>query len=145
MIVLSNITSFKHEKVRNEICHHDAIKWNVKPKLPQQTSFGILFMEIGKNRVLRRFCVKTAERCSQKTCVKFGRCYGNQGWEEAVEITLCLKMRLFKLSKSFKSLAQGVLEILGEVCLGGGGGDNALPPPPRNLVGIGLMGDVCQL
>ena len=29
--------------------------------------------------------MKTVEICCSKTCVNFGRCYGNQGWAEAVE------------------------------------------------------------
>ena len=35
--------------------------------------------------VLERFFMKTVEICCSKTCVSFGRCYGNQGWAEAVE------------------------------------------------------------
>ena len=34
----------------------------------------------------------------------------------------------FKLSESFKTVAEGVLEIFEEVYLGGGGG--TIPPPP---------------
>ena len=57
--------------------------------------------------------MKTAEMCFSKTCVKFGRCYGNQGWAEAVERQFfVLKISLFEFLESFKSVAQGVLEIL---------------------------------
>ena len=31
-----------------------------------------------------------------KTCINFGRCYGNQGWAEAVEKYIFLKIRSFK-------------------------------------------------
>ena len=79
--------------------------------------------------------MKTAEMRFSKTCVNFGRCYGNQGWAEAVEKQFfVLKISLFKLSESFESIAQGVLEIFEKVYLGGGGD---VPPPP--LVGIGIM------
>ena len=64
------------------------------------------------------------------------RCYGNQGWAEAVEkLIFIFQFNSFKLSESFKSVAQGFPEIFEEVYLGGGGGHN-VPPP---LVGIGLM------
>ena len=67
--------------------------------------------------------MKTAEMCCSKTCVKFGHCFGNQGWAEAVQkYFFVLKMSSFKISKSFKSVVQGDLEIFEEVHLGGGGG-----------------------
>ena len=78
---------------------------------------------------------KTAEMCFSKTCVNFGRCYGNQEWTESVEkYFLVFQSSSFKLSGSFKFIDQGVLEIFKEVYLGGGGG-TMLPPSP---VGIGL-------
>ena len=51
--------------------------------------------------------MKTVEVCCSRTCVKFGRCYGNQGWTE----TVFLKISSFEKSESFNSVAQGVLEI----------------------------------
>ena len=81
--------------------------------------------------------MKTSEICCSKTCVNFGRSYCNQGWTEAVKIYFCvLKITSFKLSKRFKSVAQGILEIFEEVYLGGGGGGSNAPPPPA-LAGIG--------
>ena len=72
--------------MRNENCHQDVIKRTIKPKFPQQTTFGTLFVEIAqKRRVLVSFCMKTVETCFAKTCVKFGHCYGNHGWAEVVE------------------------------------------------------------
>ena len=80
--------------------------------------------------------MKTAEMRFSKTCVNFERCYGNQGWAEAVEKYIFIfQFNSFKLSESFKSVAQGVPEIFEEVYLGGGG--HNVPPPP--LVGIGLI------
>ena len=73
------------------------------------------------------------EKCRNvlsKSCINFGRCYGNQGWAEVVENKF-LFCKLVKLSESFESVAQGVLEIFEEVYLGGGG---TMCP----LVGIGL-------
>ena len=62
-----------------------------------------------------------------KTCVNFERCYGNQGWAEAVEKYIFIfQFNSFKLSESFKSVAQGVPEIFEEVYLGG----HNVPPPP---------------
>ena len=56
--------------------------------------------------------MKTVEICCSKTCVNFGRCYGNQGWAEAVENQmLFFKISSFEKSESFNSVAQGVLEI----------------------------------
>ena len=46
-----------------------------------------------------------------------------------------LEISSFKLSESFKSVAQGLLEIFEVVYLGGGGGAEC---PPPCLVGIGL-------
>ena len=83
-IVLPNLRSLKHEKERKTKIV--TTRWNVKPKFPQQTTFGTLFMEIAnKRRVLLSFSMKTAEMCFSKTCVNFGRCYGNQGGAEEVE------------------------------------------------------------
>ena len=63
-----SIVQFKVVEERKRVwkvnCHQDAVKQNIKPKLPQQTPFGTLFMEIAKNpRVLGSFCMKTAEMC----------------------------------------------------------------------------------
>ena len=56
--------------------------------------------------------MKTVKKCCSKTCFKFGRCYGNQGWAETVEHQMFfLKINSFKNSESFNSVAQGVLEI----------------------------------
>ena len=72
--------------------------------------------------------MKTAEMRFSKTCVNFERCYGNQGWAEAVKkYVFIFQFNLFKLSESFKSVAQGVPEIFEEVYLGG---HNVPPPPP---------------
>ena len=60
--------------------------------------------------------MKTAEMCFSKTCANFGRCYGNQGWAKVVEKSVFgLQISPFKLSESFKSVAQGVVEIFEEV------------------------------
>ena len=71
---------------RNENCHQDAIKRNIKPKFSPQTPFRTVFVGIANNS---QFCgvlyMKTAKMCFSKTCVNFGRCYGNQGWAEVVE------------------------------------------------------------
>ena len=78
--------------------------------------------------------MKTVEICCSKTCVNFGRCYGNQGWAETVENQiLFLKISSFDKSESFNSVAQGVLEIFWKVYLGGGGGTMCPPPPPPAL------------
>ena len=72
--------------------------------------------------------MKTVEICCSKTCVNFGRCYGNQGWAEAVENQmLFLNISSFEKSESFNSVAQGVLEIFQKVYLGGGA--QCAPPP----------------
>ena len=86
--------------------------------LPQQTTCGTLFMEIAnKCRVRVSFCMKTAEMYFSKTCFNFARCYGNQGWAEDAEKEICvLKISSFKLSESFKSVAQGFPEIFEKVC-----------------------------
>ena len=68
-----------------------------------------------------------------KNMRQLGRCYGNQGWAKAVEIFL--KISLFKMSESFKSVALGVLEEVYLVVGGGGGGECA---------GIGLMEILAQ-
>ena len=66
---------------------------------------------------------------------KFGCLYGNQGWAGAVENQIfALKIKSFKISERFKSLAQGVLEVFQEVYRGVG--HNVPPPPPP--VGVGL-------
>ena len=58
----------------------------LKPKFPRQTSFWLLFMELEKKLwVPGSFCIETDEMCFSKTCVKFGRCYDNQRWAEAVD------------------------------------------------------------
>ena len=78
--------------------------------------------------------------CS-KTCVNFGRCYGNQGWAEAVEqFFFVLKITSFKLSECFKSVAQGVLEIFEEVYLGDTLCAPPSPPPPCWLGYFRLIG-----
>ena len=70
--------------------------------------------------------MKTVEICCSKTCVNFGRCYGNQGWAETVENQIrFLKISSFEKSESFNSVAQGVLEIFWKVYLGG-----TMCPPP---------------
>ena len=72
----------------------------------------------------------TAEMCFSKACIKFGRCYGNQGWAQAVEkYFFALEVSLFNLSERSKTVAEGVREIFEEVYLGGGGGHCAPPPP----------------
>ena len=72
--------------------------------------------------------MKTAEMRFSKTCVNFERCYGNQGWAEAVQKQIFIfQFNSFKLSESFKSVAQGVPEIFEEVYLGG---RHNVPPPP---------------
>ena len=48
VIVLSNLRSLKLEKSANENYHQDAIKLNIWPKFPQQTTFGTLVKEIAK-------------------------------------------------------------------------------------------------
>ena len=79
-------------------------------------------MELAKiRRVLVSFCMKTAEMSFSKTRVKFGRSYGNQGWERRLKnIFFVLQINSFKFSESFKSVAQGVFEIFEEVYLGEG-------------------------
>ena len=53
--------------MRNENCHQDAIKRNIKPKFPPQTTFGTLVMETAqKRRVLVSVLMKTAEMFFQK-------------------------------------------------------------------------------
>ena len=77
----------------------------------------------------------------QKHASNFWRCYGNQGWADAVEIFF-LKMSSFTWSESFKAVAEGVLEIFDEVYRGrGGGGGHNVPP----LVGIGLSDNLARL
>ena len=50
--------------------------------------------------------MKTAEICCSKTCVNFGRCYGNQAWAETVENQMhFLKICSFEKSESFNSVA----------------------------------------
>ena len=129
VIVLSNLRGLKHKKrVRNENCHQDAITRNIKPKFPQQTTFfGTRSMEL------------FAWKCQNvlfKTCIKIGRCYGQQGWADAVEkYTVMLQINSFKLSESLKSVAQGVLEIFEEVYLGG-----TMSPPPLFEKGLMVSG-----
>ena len=66
---------------------------------------------------------ETAKMCFSKKCVNFGRCYGNHGLAEAFEKSIIvLKISSFKFAESFKSVAQGVLEIFEQVYMGGGGG-----------------------
>ena len=85
--------------------------------------------------------MKTVEICCSKTCVNFGRCYGNQGWAEVVENQmLFLKISSFEKSESFNSVAQGVLEIFQKVYLGGGGGTMCPPPPALDRVKASLQG-----
>ena len=75
-------------------------------------------MEIAENVELwGTFCMKVAEMCcSKSSCgVNFGRCYGKQGWAEAVKKYFLLKITSIKLSESLKSVPQGVLEIFEEV------------------------------
>ena len=59
-----------------------------------------------------------AEMCFSKACVNFGRCHGNRGWGGGRKIIFVLKISSFKLSESFKSVAQGVPEIFEEMYLG---------------------------
>ena len=91
---------------------------------------GIPFMEFSKNPgVLGSFCKKTAEMC----CSKY-----TSNWDVAIVTKgrrRWLKKLSFKLSESFKSAAQGVLEIFDESVPGGGGGGTMYPNP---LIGIGL-------
>ena len=65
--------------------------------------------------------MKTAEMRFSNTCVDFGRCYANPGYAGAVEkdFLVLIKIKSFKLSEGFKSVAQGVLEIIEEVHQGG--------------------------
>ena len=74
-------------------------------------------MEIAnKRRVLGSYCMKTAEMCFSKTSVHFGRCYGNKEWAKTVKkYVFVSKISSCKLSKRFRSVAHGVLEILEEV------------------------------
>ena len=56
--------------------------------------------------------MKLVEKCCSKTCVDFGRFYGNQGWAETVENQMhFFKISSFDKSESFNSLPQVVLEI----------------------------------
>ena len=74
------------KRVRNENCHQDAIQRNIEPKPSQQIPFRTPFKDIAEDfRVLGDFVWKLVEKCCSKTCVNFGRCYGNQGWAETVE------------------------------------------------------------
>ena len=54
----------------------------------------------------------------------------NQSWRRWLKIIFVLEIGSFKLSESFKSVAQSVLEILEEVYLREGGGNRMFPPPP---------------
>ena len=77
--------------------------------------------------------MKSAEMCFSKTCVNFGRSCGNQGWAEAVENKIfASEISSFKMLESFKSVAQGIVEIFEKV-YGGGGGDN-VPPSVLDMV-----------
>ena len=85
-----SIAQFKvvevRKRVRNENCHQDTIRRNIKPKFPQKTTFGTLLMEIAKKTLSSvSVCMKTAEMCFSKTCINFGRCFGDQRWAQAVE------------------------------------------------------------
>ena len=72
--------------------------------LGSRLTFGIFFMEIAKKPgVLVSICMKNDEVSISKTCVNFGRSYGNQGWAEEVEnLIFVLKMSSFPVSESFK-------------------------------------------
>ena len=135
-----SIVQFKvieaRKRVRNKNFHQDAIKWNIKPTFPQQTPFWTLFMEIANNSEFwGAFRMKSAKTCVSKIWIKFGRCCGSQGWAEVVENSFFCFENEFNFLKSWKSVAQSVLEIFEEVYLGGG---HNVPPRPPPLVGIGL-------
>ena len=133
IILVANLRSWSMEKSVKKNCHKNAFKRNIRPKFPQQSTFRSLFMEKAKKTSsFGELFMKTAEMCFSKTCVNFARCYVNQGWAEGLKNIFVLKIKSFIFSESFKSPAQGVLEIFEEVYLG------AHCAPPPTLVGIGL-------
>ena len=84
-------------------------------------------------------------KCLTKKCVNFGRCYGNQGWTEAVEIqSFVWKLVHLNYQKVSSPYLKAFLRFMRECTWGGGGGSTIPPglekvaqcPPP--LVGLGL-------
>ena len=85
-IVLPILRSLKHEKE----CETKTVTGRHLAEYLAQIfttdySSAILHGSSKKHRVLVSFGMKTAEMRFSKTCVNFERCYGNQGWVEAVE------------------------------------------------------------
>ena len=72
------------------------------------------------------FCMKTAEMCFSKHASTLSVAMVTKGGWGGLKITVCFEISSFKLSESFKSVAQGVLEIFEEVYLG----EKCAPPPP---------------
>ena len=119
------------KRVRNENCHQDAILRNIGPKPSQQIPLRTPFIDMAENfRVLGDFVWKLVEKCCSKTCVNFGRCYGNQRRAETVENQmLFFKISSFDKSESFNTTSRSSWDNL-ESLPGGGGGAQCAPPPP---------------
>ena len=70
---------------REELVHQSGETEYLAQIFTTDYSSAILHGSSKKHRVLVSFGMKTAEMRFSKTCVNFERCYGNQGWAEAVE------------------------------------------------------------
>ena len=85
-IVLPILRSLKHEKsAKRKLSPGRHLAEYLAQIFTTDYSSAILYGSSKKHRVLVSFGMKTAEMRFSKTCVNFERCYGNQGWAEAVE------------------------------------------------------------
>ena len=85
-IVLPILRSLKHEKeCETKLSPGRHLAEYLAQIFTTDYSSAILHGSSKKHRVLVSFGMKTAEMRFSKTCVNFERCYGNQGWAEAVE------------------------------------------------------------
>ena len=56
--------------------------------------------------------MKTVEICCSKTCVNFGRCYGNKGWAETVGGAVANRLRRRTLDQTVLGSNPAVAAVL---------------------------------
>ena len=128
-IVLLNLRSLKHVKCETKMSP-DAIKWSIKPKLPQLTTFGTLFMEKNR-RVLVSFCIKLPKCVWQKHAQAWDVAMVAKGGRRRLKKCWFWNLVYLKCQKISSPKLKAFLSYLGK-CTGGGGGGGGqcVPPPP---------------